>query len=141
MFGGLSGAGADHAASRHGTSRGAFRFGGGRAHNAGDTRRMTNRRQGKPTPLGDALRRYLAKAGLGRRLAQAQVIPDWPRLVGPQIAAVTQPESVTPDGTLFVRVATSAWMNELQLMGPQIMTAVNAGAAPRIKTIRWLLSR
>ena len=103
---------------------------------------MTTRRHGKPTSLADALRGYLAKAGLGRRLAQAQVIPDWPRLVGPQIAAVTQPESVTPDGTLFVRVATSAWMNELQLMGPQIMTAVNGGSAgARIKTIRWLLSR
>src|SRR2546425_7452003 len=73
-------------------------------------KRMTTRRYGKPTSLGDVLRGYLAKAGLGRRLAQAQVIPDWPRLVGPQIAAVTQPESVTPDGTLFVRVATSAWM-------------------------------
>ena len=103
---------------------------------------MTTRRHGKPTSLADVLRGYLAKAGLGRRLAQAQVIPDWPRLVGPQIAAVTQPESVTPDGTLFVRVATSAWMNELQLMGPQVMTAVNGGSAgARIKTIRWLLSR
>ena len=105
-------------------------------------KRMTTRRYGKPTSLGDVLRGYLAKAGLGRRLAQAQVIPDWPRLVGPQIAAVTQPESVTPDGTLFVRVATSAWMNELQLMGPQVMTAVNGGSVgARIKTIRWLLSR
>jgi predicted nucleic acid-binding Zn ribbon protein len=91
--------------------------------------------------VGEVLRRYLARAGLTRRLAQAQVIPDWPRLVGPQIAAVTEPESVTPDGTLFVRVATSAWMNELQLMGPQIMAAVNQGGGARIKTIRWLLSR
>jgi len=33
-------------------------------------------------------------------------------------------------------------MNELQLMGPQVMTAVNGGSAgARIKTIRWLLSR
>jgi predicted nucleic acid-binding Zn ribbon protein len=91
--------------------------------------------------VGEVLRRYLARAGLTRRLAQAQVIPDWPRLVGPQIAAVTEPQSVTPDGTLFVRVATSAWMNELQLMGPQIMAAVNQGGGARIKTIRWLLSR
>jgi predicted nucleic acid-binding Zn ribbon protein len=90
----------------------------------------------------EALAAFLAKSGLGRRLAQAQVIPDWPRLVGPQIAAVTSPESVSPDGTLFVRVATSAWMNELQFMAPEIMARVNAGRGPgRIKTIRWLLSR
>jgi len=41
-----------------------------------------------------------------------------------------------------VRVATSAWMTELQLMAPQIMAAINAGrGAARIKTIRWLLSQ
>jgi predicted nucleic acid-binding Zn ribbon protein len=101
---------------------------------------MRDRSQTKPMTIGDALKRYLAKAGLAKRVAQAQVIPDWPRLVGPQIAAVTAPESVAPDGTLFVRVATSAWMNELQLMAPQIMAAVN-GRGGRIKTIRWLLSR
>ena len=90
----------------------------------------------------EALDAFLAQSGLGRRLAQAPVIPDWPRPVGPHIAAVTRPESVAPDGTLFVRVATSAWMNELQLMAPEIMARVNAGRGPgRIKTIRWLLSR
>ena len=105
---------------------------------------MAERRRGggKPTGVGEALRAYLAKAGLATRLAQAQVIPDWPGLVGPQIARVTAPESVTPDGTLFVRVATSPWMTELQLMGPQIMAAINGGrGAGRIKTIRWLLSQ
>lgn len=92
--------------------------------------------------VGEALRGYLARAGLATRLAQAQAIPEWPRLVGPQIASVTQPESVTPDGTLFVRVATSAWMNELQLMTPQIMAALNGGRdGGRIARIRWLLLR
>ena len=105
--------------------------------------RMSNHRRRAPPPMavGEALQQYLAKSGLGKRLAQAQVIPDWPRLVGAQIAAVTAPESVTADGTLFVRVATSAWMTELQLQTPQIMARLNAGrAAGRIKSIRWLLS-
>jgi predicted nucleic acid-binding Zn ribbon protein len=102
---------------------------------------MTERRRGQPRAVGEALRSYLAKSGLGKRLAQAQVIPDWPERVGAQIAAVTAPESVTPDGTLFVRVATSPWMTELQLMAPQVLAAVNAGrGAGRIKSIRWLLS-
>ena len=92
--------------------------------------------------VAEALRAYLERAGLTRRLSQAQVIPDWAGLVGPQIAAVTTPERVTPDGTLFVRVATSGWMTELQLQGPQIMAAINGGrGAGRIKTVRWLLSR
>ena len=102
---------------------------------------MTERKRGQPQVVGDALKGYLARSGLGKRLAQAQVIPEWPTLVGPQIAAVTTPESVAPDGTLFVRVATSAWMTELQLMGPQILAALNAGRGPaRIRTIRWLLT-
>jgi predicted nucleic acid-binding Zn ribbon protein len=76
---------------------------------------------------------------LATRLGQAQVVTEWARLVGPQVAAVTSAESVSPDGTLFVRVATSAWRNELQLMMPDLMARINAGrGAGRIKTIRWL---
>jgi predicted nucleic acid-binding Zn ribbon protein len=103
---------------------------------------MRRKKPGSPTAVREVLDGYLTASGLGRRLAQAGVIPDWPRLVGAQIAAVTVPESVTPDGTLFVRVATSAWLNELQLLTPEIMARVNAGRGPgRLKTIRWLLSR
>jgi predicted nucleic acid-binding Zn ribbon protein len=99
-------------------------------------------RQNAPMAVGEALQGYLARSGLGSRLAQAQTVTEWAALVGPQIASVTAPESVTPDGTLFVRVATSAWMNELQLMMPDIMARINAGrGAGRIKTIRWLLAR
>lgn len=102
---------------------------------------MTEKRVRKnaPTAVGEALQGYLTRSGLGARIAQAQVITGWAELVGPQIAAVTTPESVAPDGTLFVRVATSAWRNELQLMMPDLMARVNAGrGAGRIKTIRWL---
>lgn len=106
---------------------------------------MTDRSKKKkntPTAVGEALHGYLARTGLARRVGQAQIIPDWPDLVGPQIAAVATPESVTPDGILFVRVTTSSWMNELQLMTPAIMARLNAGrGAGRIATIRWLLSR
>ena len=68
---------------------------------------MGERPPRKPMAVGDVLERYLARSGLATRLKQAQIIPQWAALVGPQIAAVTEPESVAPDGTLFVRVATS----------------------------------
>jgi predicted nucleic acid-binding Zn ribbon protein len=99
-------------------------------------------KKSRPVGVAEALQGYLKRTGLARRVGQAQIIPDWPGLVGPQIAAVATPESVTPDGVLFVRVATSSWMNELQLMTPEIMARINAGrGAGRILTIRWLLSR
>ena len=50
---------------------------------------MSERRRGKPTAVGEVLEKYLARAGLLQRLKQAQVVPEWPRLVGAQIAAVT----------------------------------------------------
>ena len=45
---------------------------------------------------------YLKQAGLTKRVQQAGIIEEWAELVGPQIAAVTAPESVTPDGVLRV---------------------------------------
>ncbi len=92
----------------------------------------------KPARVGDLIQAYLKKAGLVRRVGQAKVLEDWAELVGPQIAKVTQPESVGADGVLRVRVATAAWAQELQLMTPQILGKVNKDRAGRITSIRWM---
>ena len=102
---------------------------------------MPDQRRKVPTRIGEVVERYLARAGLAGRVAQAQVIPEWPQLVGPQIAAVATPERVGPDGTLIVRVATTGWLTELHLMAPDIIARVNAGRKPgRITAIRWFLA-
>ena len=84
----------------------------------------------------------LSSRGLAGRVDQAGVIPEWPQLVGPQIAAVTEPRSVTANGTLFVAVTTNAWMTELSLLEPELLRSLNAkpGRAP-IARIRWQLRR
>lgn len=92
----------------------------------------------EPTPLADALTSYFKQAGLTKRVQQAGIIEEWAELVGPQIAAVTVPESVTPDGVLRVRVATAPWANELGLMAPRILARLNAGRTGRVKEIRWI---
>jgi predicted nucleic acid-binding Zn ribbon protein len=92
----------------------------------------------RPTPLSEALDEYLRTAGLKKRLQQAAILEEWATLVGPQIAAVTAPESVTPDGVLRVRVSTAAWANELSLMSPRILARLNAGRQGRVKEIRWV---
>jgi predicted nucleic acid-binding Zn ribbon protein len=92
----------------------------------------------KPIPLAEALASYLKQSGFSKRFQQAEVVEIWPELVGPQIAAVTAPESVTPDGVLRVRVATAAWANELSLMTPRILARINAGRTGRVKQIRWV---
>jgi predicted nucleic acid-binding Zn ribbon protein len=91
-----------------------------------------------PTPLTEALESYVRRSGFATRLRQAAVLEVWPRLVGPQIAAVTRPESVTADGVLRVRVATAPWANELSLMTPGILAKLNAERSGLFKGIRWI---
>jgi predicted nucleic acid-binding Zn ribbon protein len=91
-----------------------------------------------PVPLSDALTSYFKLAGLTKRVQQAGIIEEWAELVGPQIARVTEPDSITPDGMLRVRVATAAWANELSLMSPRILARLNAGRSGRVKQIRWV---
>jgi predicted nucleic acid-binding Zn ribbon protein len=92
----------------------------------------------QPTPLAEALTSYFKQAGIIKRVQQAGIIEEWAQLVGPQIASVTAPESVTPDGILRVRVATAPWANELSLMSPKILARLNAGRSGRVKEIRWM---
>lgn len=91
-----------------------------------------------PTRLSDALTEWVRRAGLVRRMDLARSVDEWPERVGPQIAAVTRPESVSPDGLLRVRVASAAWATELSLMTPRILARLNAGRAGRIREIRWI---
>jgi predicted nucleic acid-binding Zn ribbon protein len=86
--------------------------------------------------LGDALKGYIRRAGLKRRLDQASVIPEWEELVGPQIASVTTPHFVSQDGVLVVSVTSSAWMQELQLMSPEILRKLGT-RGKKIKRIVW----
>ncbi len=86
------------------------------------------------TPLGEALRGYLARAGFGERLKQASVVDDWPQIVGDKIAAISEPEAVTRDGTMFVRVKSAPWMQELQLLTPELLKRLGG---TKIKRIVW----
>jgi predicted nucleic acid-binding Zn ribbon protein len=103
---------------------------------------MKDKRKSRPEPIADVLSGWIDKSGIAKRIGQAHVVPDWPKLVGPQIAAVTAPTSVSVDGTLWVQVTTNAWMNELSLMEPQLLRALNSpvGRTP-IRRIRWQLKR
>lgn len=103
---------------------------------------MTERKKKKPERVANVVADLLAQRGLRDRVEQAGIIPDWTRLVGEQIAAVTEPRSVSANGTLFVDVTTNAWMNELSLLEPELLRSLNTKAlrAP-IKRIRWQLRR
>lgn len=99
-------------------------------------------RKGRPQPISAAISQFLAESGLQERVEQAKVVPEWPTLVGDQIAAVTEPLSVTADGILFVAVRTHAWMSELSLLEPELLASLNRQAdRPPVRKIRWQLMR
>ena len=103
---------------------------------------QSNSRNPKPSLLGDLLAGVLAEAGIEQRVAQASVVPEWPTLVGAQIAAVTEPLSVSVDGTLWVAVQSHAWMTELSLLEPELLRALNAHPErPAVQRIRLTLKR
>ena len=96
----------------------------------------------RPRPIADALAEVLKSRGLDADVARAAVLEAWPRLVGPQIAGVTQPRLVTDDGTLVVGVRSHGWMSELSMMERALVEKLNTEAthAP-VRRIRWELLR
>lgn len=104
-------------------------------------RSRTGTGTGQPQAVGDLVARFLDRKGLGARVEAATVIPEWGERVGPQIAAVTQPQRLSGDGTLVVSVATSAWMMELNLMKGELMRYVNAGRGEgKVRQIVFVMS-
>jgi len=102
---------------------------------------MTERKR-RPEAIGKIVANVIGKSGVAERIEQAGIIPEWRQLVGPQIAAVTSPQSISANGTLFVGVVTNAWANELSMLEPELLRSLNAkpGRAP-VKKIRWMLGQ
>ena len=78
----------------------------------------------KPSPLGDLIRVQLAGLGIARRIKEAGIAPEWPNLVGPEIAAHTEVSKLHA-GTLFVAVEDPAWRQELIFQKEMIRQKIN----------------
>jgi predicted nucleic acid-binding Zn ribbon protein len=103
---------------------------------------VNEKKKARPRRIGDVVKEVLSRSGLGDRVAQAAVIPEWPAIVGPQIARISEPLSVTKQGTLFVAVTTNAWMTELSLLEPDLLKRLNERAGRlQIRKIRWQIRR
>ncbi len=95
-----------------------------------------------PERLADLLARFLKKSGIESRIKQSAVIDQWATLVGPELAAVTRPLSVSEDGTLFVSARSHAWMSELTMMERDLLASINRITGDRpIHKLRWSLMR
>ncbi|MBD0334148.1 MAG: DUF721 domain-containing protein [Cyanobacteria bacterium Co-bin13] len=72
-----------------------------------------------------------------RRQGQFRRIQDcWPRVVGPSVAAQTQPVRID-QGVLFVAVANATWSQTLTFERLRIIEKLNALVTPPIQDIRF----
>ena len=58
--------------------------------------------------------------------ARNEIIPLWPRIVGPVLARAATPVAVLCEDCLVIRAASHAWAGELRGMTRQILDRVNA---------------
>jgi len=75
--------------------------------------------------IGDVLQKTLKKRKLRVSVKDQHISEAWQKAVGPIIAAQTMAQNVRGD-TLFVKVSTSTWMQQLQFMKQEILNKVNA---------------
>jgi predicted nucleic acid-binding Zn ribbon protein len=69
-------------------------------------------RAATPQKIEQILRSALRTSGLDKEITRYQFVLHWPEIVGPEIAKRTAPECIRA-GALVVRVADSAWAQEL----------------------------
>ena len=84
---------------------------------------------GRKTPqsidrVGEVLGNSLKRLDLSYRLNEYGVWPVWDEVVGKTIAVNAQPEKIR-NGTLFVKVSSSVWMQQLQFMKDMIAEKLN----------------
>lgn len=77
-------------------------------------------------PLNKVLSGILGELGLTKEVARQRALERWEGVVGEKISAVARATGVSR-GILFVRVSSSAWLSELNLMRADILRRLNAG--------------
>ncbi len=75
--------------------------------------------------VGSLLKQILGQPGFGEQITRHQAWLVWDQLVGEQIAARARPLRLRK-GVLEVQVDHPVWMQQLQLMKPQILEKITA---------------
>lgn len=94
----------------------------------------------QPVSLSGPLADFLETSGLKDSLARLGALDEWAGAVGPRIATVTRAVEVRGE-VLVVEVQSSAWMNELSMMGKLVLDRVNASrTGPPLARIYYRLA-
>jgi len=74
-------------------------------------------------PAARAIGNVLKLHGIADDVRAERLVTEWTDLVGPKIAQRTRPDGVN-DRILWIEVATSAWLQELNLLKPQLLANI-----------------
>jgi predicted nucleic acid-binding Zn ribbon protein len=90
--------------------------------------------------VGQVLTGYLDRMGLTEAVAGQEVLTRWEAVVGERVARVARASAIS-GGTLFVKVDSSAWLNELNFMRRELLARINAEMeGVRVERIVFTLS-
>ena len=91
--------------------------------------------------LRRALERSLRDLGLQKRLKAEQLSVLWPKIVGPSVAKIAHPAQFR-NGTLFIDVADSVWMQELKFQEGELIERLNDTLGePLVRRLFFQLAR
>ncbi len=94
-----------------------------------------------PASVADILKHALKKWDLGPALAKAQVMEDWPKIVGAPLAAVARPMRFQGE-ILWIEVDHPAWIQELNLLKSQLLRRLDSEfPGAKIRQLRFSLKR
>lgn len=101
---------------------------------------MINKRS-QTESIGALLEHSLKRFDLATRLDDYAIWPIWDEVVGKTIAQNAQPEKIR-NGTLFVKVSSPVWMQQLQFLKEMIAGKINQRLkADRVKNIFFMVGR
>ena len=91
--------------------------------------------------IGEVLKEVLRSRGLGNASELSGLSSKWAAAVGEKVASHAGPEGLR-GGTLTVVVDSSAWMNQLSMLSPEIIRKVNeALGGGKVEELRFRLGR
>lgn len=83
--------------------------------------------------LNQLIDQFLNSIGIKDKIDQYSSFAYWDKVVGKEIADRTEPFSISK-GVLFVKVADTAWRNELQYFKNEIIQKLNKKIGKKIVT-------
>jgi hypothetical protein len=79
----------------------------------------------RPLLVGDILQDTLRRRNIPINCRDQEILAGWEKTVGPVISQQTRPEKIR-DKTLYLKVSSPIWMQQLQFMKSELIEKVNA---------------